>query len=269
MESAAQPWGTFAPPRSSSVPFRLLIALGISRGAVRKQILRAWRRRHGPLADVTYKGVRYRLDTRDNLTDRKILASSRRPDHAEIRVLAKHTRGGAFIDVGANIGYYSLSLCEMGAARAVAIEPHPQALARLRYNVRINGMQHRISVVSEAAGRKGSLDLRWNSDLGGASVLRNAHAGGSQVQVRSRTLVEILRENSVTQTGGLKIDIEGFEDRALIPFFRSAPMELWPKCVVIEHIHAERWQNDPIALMTGKGYRRLFRTRNNTALHKA
>lgn len=268
MKSEAPPWGAYAPPSASSRFFRLLIASGVSRGAVRKRILRAWRHRFGPLADVTRKGIRYRLDTRDNLTDGKILASSRSPDYAELRALAEYGRCGTFVDVGANIGYYSLSLCAMGAERALAIEPHPQALARLRYNVLINGIQDRVAVVPDAAGPDGRGDLCWNSDIGGASMLRDPPGGIKRVHVRTRPILDILHDNGVTQAGSLKIDVEGLEDRVLIPFFGAAPKNLWPECVVIEHVHAARWKKCPIALMTGNGYRRLFRTRNNTVLNK-
>ena len=66
----------------------------------------------------------------------------------------------------------------------------------------------------------------------------------------------------------LKIDIEGFEDRALIAFFNEAPPVLWPRVVVIEHLSRDEWQQDCIADMIARGYREAGRTRSNTLLRR-
>ncbi len=41
----------------------------------------------------------------------------------------------------------------------------------------------------------------------------------------------------------MKIDIEGFEDQALFPFFDEAPEKLWPRCIVIEP-NSKSWKRD-------------------------
>ena len=68
-------------------------------------------------------------------------------------------------------------------------------------------------------------------------------------------LQRILDEAGVTRIDALKIDIEGFEDRALIAFFKEAPQTLWPRAVVIEHLSRDEWQQDCIADMIARGYR--------------
>ena len=51
---------------------------------------------------------------------------------------------------------------------------------------------------------------------------------GSPIQVPSLRLTRILDEAGVTQVDSLKIDVEGFEDRVLIGFFRDAKANVIP-----------------------------------------
>jgi hypothetical protein len=64
----------------------------------------------------------------------------------------------------------------------------------------------------------------------------------------------------------LKIDIEGYEDRALLPWLRSAPQAAWPRAIVIEHIHPEQWGEDCMAALAALGYRAVGQAEYNTLL---
>ena len=261
-------WGQYAPsPRSWFL--RRLIALGLSRGALRRKvILPVWQRRFGPIADVTVRGIRYRLDIRDNLNDRKLLASSAEIDRVELRALENHCRGKVFVDIGANIGYYSLALARNGARRVIAIEPNPPVLGRLLYNVSINGLEGKTTVLPVGIGTEGAAELYFSDrSLDCASVLKDLAGEGSRsVSITVRPLLDVLAELGIERIGGLKIDIEGIEDRALEPFFRDAPKALWPDCIVIEHANRAAWDTDIIASLLESGYRTLHETRLNTVL---
>jgi len=100
----------------------------------------------------------------------------------------------------------------------------------------------------------------------GASHIVTGTAGAEAIKVPALRLQRILDEAGVTSVDALKIDIEGFEDRALIPFFKQAPQTLWPRAVVIEHLSRDEWQQDCIAGMVSRGYREAGRTRSNTSL---
>ena len=60
---------------------------------------------------------------------------------------------------------------------------------------------------------------------------------------------------------GLKIDVEGFEDRILAGFFARAPQALWPGAVVIEHLSRDEWRHDSIAGVLARGYSEAGKTR--------
>ncbi len=76
----------------------------------------------------------------------------------------------------------------------------------------------------------------------------------------------ILEEASVARVDALKIDVEGYEDQVLVPFFKQAPQALWPRAVVIEHLSKDEWQGDCIADMLARGYAIAGKTRSNTLL---
>ncbi len=63
----------------------------------------------------------------------------------------------------------------------------------------------------------------------------------------------------------IKIDVEGHEDKVLLPFFDSMPAARWPRYVVIEAIEREGLP-DCIAHMRSLGYRDDFKTRSNLGL---
>jgi FkbM family methyltransferase len=104
-------------------------------------------------------------------------------------------------------------------------------------------------------------------NLGATHVVTGA-ASADAIKVPSLRLTRILDEAGVTQVDSLKIDVEGFEDRVLIGFFRDAPPSLWPRAVVIEHLSQNEWRDDCIADMVARGFAIARKTRSNTFLSR-
>jgi hypothetical protein len=86
------------------------------------------------------------------------------------------------------------------------------------------------------------------------------------VEVDQRPLADILNRLAGGRCDALKIDIEGFEDRALAPFLTGAADAALPASLVIEHLHDKLWQTDLAALAQTRGYSLVKRTRNNLLL---
>ena len=257
-------WGSYTPPNSSKF-LRFLTAAGLGRGKIRVYIIQSWRKHFGNVFDVTVRGIKYRLNINDNVTDEKILTSSKVYDKEELQALLHFCKHGTFVDIGANIGYYSLHLAVHGSCRVVAIEPNPPALKRLRDNVALNDLKDSIAVVAQGVGPEGKFDLNFYGDLGSASLHDDPSVEASSITtIKTTSLLNILKDLDVKQIGGLKIDIEGMEDQALAPFFKKAPRELWPKCIVIEHGHEKLWETDLYEVFQEIGYKNSRRTQNNT-----
>jgi hypothetical protein len=108
--------------------------------------------------------------------------------------------------------------------------------------------------------------IETDGDNLGASHIVTGTAARDAIKVPSWRLERILGEAGVSKVDALKIDVEGFEDRVLTGFFADAPVSLWPRAVVIEHLSRDEWRQDCIADMLARGYTEAGRTRSNTLL---
>lgn len=271
-DAAAPAFGHYAP----AAPLRwlrVLTHLGLARGGIGRALRRRWSNHpHHPI-DVVVRGVRYRLDIRDNPTDARLLVSSQVYDRAELEGLAAAplTPAGqerTFVDAGANIGYYSLAMAQRGFDRVIAIEPNPPALARLRFNIDANPWRDRVTVVPCCIGEGGEVDFHAAVSLGNAGIRDAKDEPGQTIRVPSRPLLDIVRNAGAARIDALKIDVEGYEDRCLPPFFADAPESLWPSVIVIEHIGSDEWNIDLIGHLESLGYHRVARTRSNLVLRR-
>ena len=81
-----------------------------------------------------------------------------------------------------------------------------------------------------------------------------------------RTLQDIFASHQVTAIDALKIDVEGFEDQVLRPYFETAQKENWPKRVVIEDLFIDEAADNIVKHMKRLGYREAGRNRINAFL---
>jgi FkbM family methyltransferase len=262
------PFGALAPNAAQAAVIALAQRTGLKRGAFRPALSRLLDLlRAGPL-DVTYQGASFRFHHLGSATERGALLN---PDYNldELRFLRAHLRpGGVFVDVGANVGTYALALAhDVGAdGKVIAIEPHPVTHARLAFNHAATGFAQ-VKLVQAASGAEdGELLIETDGDNLGASHIVASDASGKAIRVPSLRLLRILQEAGASSVDALKIDVEGYEDRVLVSFFKEAPQSLWPRAVVIEHLSKDEWQKDCIADMISRGYAIAGKTRSNTLL---
>ena len=117
-------------------------------------------------------------------------------------------RGDTFVDVGANVGYYSVMAgAIVGPVGTVfAIEPQPATLTVLTLNAQARDLN--ICVVPVAASdHTGTADF-WVRPYGDRSSL-GASGDARQISVRVDTLDRICA--TLTRVSMLKLDVEGFE----------------------------------------------------------
>jgi len=267
-DPASPPFGAFAPTPAQASIIALAQRSHLKRGAFRPWLSRLVNLlRAGPV-DVRYQGASFRLYHQASATERGALFN---PDYnlEELDFLRAHTpSGGVFVDVGANVGTYALALARHVGERGkvIAIEPHPITQARLAFNRAASGFTQ-VTLVAAAAGPSdGELLIETDGDNLGASHIVSGTAADSAIRVPSLRLRRMLDDAAVDHVDALKIDIEGFEDRVLTPFFKDAPPGLWPCAIVVEHLSRSEWQDDCIAGMLKLGYAAAGRTRSNTLL---
>lgn len=113
-----------------------------------------------------------------------------------------------FVDVGANVGVYSLLAASVDGVRILAFEPDPGARLRLEENVRLNSLETRVHVYECALGSaEGSGFLTVGLDTMN-HVVSTSQGGARPVQVaRLDTLLALVS----SRVAMVKIDVEGLE----------------------------------------------------------
>jgi FkbM family methyltransferase len=132
------------------------------------------------------------------------------------RIATLARRGGIFIDVGANIGYYSLLWASQNRENKVfAFEASPRNISILQRNINRNGLQKQIEVVPLAAGKETG---RLKFDIGPSEQTGwGGFAVGSEIGAIE---VDVVRIDEIVSSDRpialLKVDIEGADAWAIM-----------------------------------------------------
>ncbi|QDZ02683.1 FkbM family methyltransferase [Nitratireductor mangrovi] len=267
------PFGQCAPSIAAWAAWKLATSPALTsqqRRAVRRRIASPW---PGPF-DVTVRDIRFRTYPTENRDDRILLGRRAMPEPAEMALIKPFLEPRAvFVDIGANVGTYSMwAARRLGAEGTVlAFEPHPRTFAKLNFNIAANRLSNVTAKNLAVARKDGTMTLYddGGGNIGHASLLEQG-AGivrdGRVVAVRP--LAAVAREEGLERIDLLKVDVEGFEDQALLPFFEEADGTLWPKAILIETVLANLWEKDCLSVLADKGYVRRAETAENVLLER-
>ncbi|MFF4332330.1 FkbM family methyltransferase [[Kitasatospora] papulosa] len=168
-------------------------------------------------------GARFHADTRD-LIQRYIYTFGVWEPHLTKWLQRTLRPGDTFVDVGANIGYYSLLASRLigASGRVVAIEASPNFHTLLSANVALNQASN-VRTISEAVSDRAEVlhfILASSANMGANSIVPYAGEAESQVDVPARPLPDVLRSSELASARVIKIDVEGAEGsvvRGLVP----------------------------------------------------
>jgi FkbM family methyltransferase len=122
--------------------------------------------------------------------------------------------GMVILDIGANIGYYSLFAAKLVGEKGTvfAFEPAPDNFALLVKNIELNGFSNIIPVQKAVSSKTGRGRLFLSSD----PVLHSMHQhnGKRSIEVEVTSIDEFI-ENRNCPVDLIKMDVEGLEMRAL------------------------------------------------------
>lgn len=210
--------------RAISVKLARLKGTGLPRISER---LRAWHQKHwqgGEVEISDYKGsLRLAVDLCDHMGSRIFWFDSY--SGTEVNLVKKLLRAGdVFIDVGANIGEFTLPAARLVGpnGKVIAIEPVPAIRAKLERHIQWNGLAPAITVVAEAIGdHEGSAsifgppyDAQERHD-GLPTMFSSAERPLKIAEVRQTTLDVLWSGLGLEKISGIKLDIEGAELPAL------------------------------------------------------
>jgi len=112
-----------------------------------------------------------------------------------------------FVDVGANVGLYTLLACGVKGACGFAFEPVPETYTRLSNNIRLNQLDCRVRFLNAGVGQKQE-SLYFTSGENVTNHVAIEEPKTNFVKVKVVTLDHVLKNEKPT---ALKIDVEGYE----------------------------------------------------------
>ena len=126
--------------------------------------------------------------------------------------------GGTMLDIGANIGVFSLAAAQLKDVQVIAFEPSPRELQRLHRNVALNPTLP-IVVMPYACGMTVGNEQMFlaSGDNTGANSMAQKPDSESYETITIRTVVpgRFLHEDTLKKVRLVKIDVEGYEQVVL------------------------------------------------------
>jgi len=257
------PWGSFALRGWQAAWLRFLHWLPAGNGWRR---LALWlrsplKRALAETVDAQVWGLKLRLQARGNLSEQRLLLMPQYLDAIERKTLAAELKpGSCFLDIGANIGVYSLWVASTCGpqVRTEAFEPDAELCARLRFNLATNQLQH-VHLNPIALGDHEG-EVRLISGPGNKGENRVESTGGG-VAVPMTTLPAFLTRAGIARIDALKIDVEGHETDVLKPLFQQSPRSVWPRLLICEVTHDD--EQRLAQLLAANSYKLAARGRLN------
>lgn len=141
-------------------------------------------------------------------------------DRRGIEYIKMHFRANnTFIDIGANVGSYSLVASGLAgkSGKVYAFEPVSHVYRQLSQNIELNNISNIIAEPLAIYEQKKLLDIHV-SDLentGMSSIFRHDHESGETQRVQAIVFDDYVMEHDIREIQIIKMDIEGAELHAL------------------------------------------------------
>ena len=133
------------------------------------------------------------------------------------KALDENTKPGMVaLDVGADIGYYTLNLARRVGlkGRVIAFEPIPDARQRLEENIDLNGYQN-ITISEYALGNQEGVVYLEDPFNKSRISLTKSNGGSKDIKVTIKRMDDLINDLGLDRIDIVKMDIEGAEHEAL------------------------------------------------------
>jgi FkbM family methyltransferase len=188
-------------------------------------------------SELTVHNAKVALNPRDPVVSGALMLNVYEKPETKF-FLAAFRAGMTFLDIGANVGYYTALALATGdkQSRVIAMEPDPESFQYLRKTVLANGGVNAICVNKAAADRAGSMTLFVSAENRGDNRLYDNDLRTGTCAIDAVRVDDLLDSLGVEKVDFIKMDVQGFEGHVLRGMSgvlgKSNPlvfmMEFWP-----------------------------------------
>ena len=237
------------------------------------RFLRHWSEVVQGVYDIDYDSIKLRVYPADNACDNSILRSGIHREEDELAILRTFTKPNQiFVDIGANIGIYSLIADKfLGEdSKIFAFEPFPDTFKKLQFNINANNTDRILAFNFGIADKDKTEQLFLISGRNAGQhstnkqvALRSHSKNEKPVEINVRPLAKILQEQQINKVNILKMDIEGSEDKALLPYMNATERTAWPDYIMLEVGNRKLWSEDCVNHLLSNNYEIAFENGEN------
>jgi FkbM family methyltransferase len=120
--------------------------------------------------------------------------------------------GDKFVDVGANVGSYTVLASGVAGAESISIEPIPNTFKKLKENILVNKIEDRVRAECCGVGAQDGETITFIADRDTCNQVAPEGYTGSTLDIPIKSLDLLTKDfNAVLW----KIDVEGFEEEVL------------------------------------------------------
>lgn len=142
-----------------------------------------------------------------------------------VRWIAGFDPGDTCLDIGANIGKYSILSAATRRCRTYAVEPFTPNVVALQNNIALNTIGDRVSLHQWAiTDRTGQGELSYESEVSGSAAQafdESGRAGQSTETIEGYRLDDLVAEGRIETPNHIKIDVDGAEHRIIAGMRRT------------------------------------------------
>jgi FkbM family methyltransferase len=180
--------------------------------------------RLNPRCELVHDGIRVVYST-PNVHTRWRVDSLLTKEPSTIAWIAGFSAGDVLVDVGANVGMYSIWAAKTRGARVYAFEPEAQNFALLNRNIVLNELAGRVSAYCAALSDTSALGELHLSELRAGG---SCHSFGEKLDFKhepmqpaysqgcvSLRLDDLVARGTLPCPAHVKIDVDGFEPKVI------------------------------------------------------
>lgn len=246
----------------------------LGKAALAERLLNPYLREHPRRAvvEAPRAGGRFAVDTQDLIQRYLYLFGAWEP-HLTGWLRRRLRPGDGFVDVGANIGVFSVLAARLvgDRGRVVAVEASPDLHRHLLRNLRLNGLDTVRALNAAVSDRPRTLTftLASSRNTGANSIVPYDGPVESRFEAEARPLPELLDPAEIAAARVIKIDVEGAEGsvvRGLAPMLGA----LRPDAEITVEVAPERMArlgdrvDDLLGVMRAAGFH-VYRLANDYA----